>query len=914
MRVDVTPRHAEILPGVPLQVTVNISNTSTVIGGYSLRVLGADPSWVEVPDERISLFPDETGSVTITFTPPEGLPAGTRIVAIQVREWTPPEGSSIVELELEVPSRKDVQLRVDPLMITAGKQANFGLIVENTGNTVVEGVLAGDDPEAQARFEFEPETVSLVPGERALVDMRVRAKRRKFGLPIVRVLGLFLDDAPVGFFAEAEAPAAPGPSGAAANPEAAQPIAREEGTQLAYATFVQKPVVSRGLLSLAGLLAAMTVFAIVITIAMSRLVSQSAADRDLALQVAAARNQTATGTAAVSGTVRLLTTGAPAAAVSVNVFSIDNVQVPVATTATNSEGQYHVANLAAGAYKLSFRGAGFVQIWYPGAADDSTATPVVLTADQTQDGVDVLVGGVPATVTGKVTGDDVSASTLYLMKPTNTSTSTTTGSGGSGTTTQDNSSTAVGPQAPPDNGDAIVQQIPVGSDGTFSLDNVPSPSVYDLVVTKVGYATATQRVDIGAGETRSGLVISLSKGDGLISGIVNSPTGPLGGATITATTGTITVPTVSLSAGSTGGEGTFTLRGLPTPASFTVTASANGYASQTQTVTLAAGQKLTGLSITLTKSAGSLSGVVTQLPSNTPAGGVQVTITNGQLTVQTETQSSATSAGAGQVQANAQVTNGAGQAVGHWTVGGLPIPGTYTVTFSRPDLASQTVGVSLDAAGNVTQGSQGATVDSEGRITVGMKSSTAVVRGVVKQCGSAVQSCTPAHATTPVGEVTVTLSSGTASYTVTTASVPSSQLGHFQVGNIPPGTWTVSVQRAGTSPTSTIISLRAGDVYEYDPALAAPASISGVVLGTDGTTPRGGWWVYVYRADQYPTVVSYSAQTDASGNFEIPAVDAPQNYVIVVQPTAASAQAYAVTQPVKASENVTLTIKADPAK
>jgi hypothetical protein len=908
MRVDVTPRAAEISPGIPLTVTVNISNTSNVIGGYSLRVLGADPSWVDVPDERISLFPDETGSVTITFTPPEGLPAGTRVVAIQVREWTPPEGSSIVELELTVPSRKDVYVRVDPLMVTAGKQANFGVIVENTGNTVVEGVLAGDDPEAQARFEFEPETVYLVPGERALVDMRVRAKRRIFGLPTVRVLGLFLDDAPTGFFAQTEEPPA-------AKPEPVQPIAREEGTQLAFATFVQKPVISRGLLSLAGLLAAVTVFAIVITIAMSRLVSQSAADRDLALQVAAARNQAATGTAAVSGTVRLLTTGAPVPAVSVNVFSIDNVQVPVATTATNSSGQYRVANLAAGAYKISYRGAGFVQIWYPGAADDSSATPVVLTADQNQEGVDVLVGGVPATVTGKVTGDDVSASTLYLMKPTSASGSASTGSGGSGTTTQDNSATPVGPASPPDNGDAIVQQIPVGSDGTFSLENVPSPSVYDLVVTKVGYATATQRIDIGAGETRSGLVIALAKGDGLISGIVNSPTGPLGGATISATTGTITVPTVSLSGGSTGAEGTFTLRGLPTPASFTVTASANGYASQTQTVTLAAGQKLTGLSITLSKSSGTLSGVVTELPSNQPAGDVQVTITNGQLTVQTQTQSAATTANSsGQVQSSALVSNGAGQAVGHWTAGGLPIPGTYTVTFSRSDLASQTVGVSLDSAGNVTQGSQGATVNPEGLITVAMKSSTAVVEGVVKQCSSGTASCTPAHATTPVGEVTVTLSSGTASYTVTTASVPSSQVGHFRVGNIPPGTWTVSVQRAGTSPTSTIITLRAGDDFQYNPALAAPASISGSVVGTDGTTPRAGWWVYIYRADQYPTVVSYSAQTDATGHFAIPAVDAPENYVIVVQPTSAAAQAAAVTRAVKASENVSLTIKADPAQ
>ena len=56
---------------------------------------------------------------------------------------------------------------------------------------------------------------------------------------------------------------------------------------------MQKARLSRGLLSLLGLLFAATVFATVITIALSALVGQSAADRDLAIQVAAARNSDA---------------------------------------------------------------------------------------------------------------------------------------------------------------------------------------------------------------------------------------------------------------------------------------------------------------------------------------------------------------------------------------------------------------------------------------------------------------------------------------------------------------------------------------------------------------------------------------------------------------------------------------------
>ena len=107
---------------------------------------------------------------------------------------------------------------------------------------------------------------------------------------------------------------------------------------------------------------------------------------------------------------------------------------------------------------------------------------------------------------------------------------------------------------------------------------------------------------------------------------------------------------------------------------------ADGYASETLTVSLSAGQKLTGLAITLSRSSASLRGRVGLVAgTGGTAGGVGVTVTNGLLTIQTVTASTAD--------------------VGSWQVSGLAIPGTYTVTFARVDLQSQTVSVSLDAAG-----------------------------------------------------------------------------------------------------------------------------------------------------------------------------------------------------------------------
>ena len=100
------------------------------------------------------------------------------------------------------------------------------------------------------------------------------------------------------------------------------------------------------------------------------------------------------------------------------------------------------------------------------------------------------------------------------------------GTGGSRTGTGP-APAAAAPPNPLTGGSAIVQKVPVGSDGTFTLDNVPSPNVYQLVVVKTGYATTIQQLDVAGGEQRTGVQLTLRKGDGLISGTVSDAAGAL---------------------------------------------------------------------------------------------------------------------------------------------------------------------------------------------------------------------------------------------------------------------------------------------------------------------------------------------------------------------------------------------------
>lgn len=897
MRVDLAPSSLELTPGIGQPVILTVTNTESIIAGYAIRVLGADPGWVELPTEHLSLFPDETRVVEIKVDPPRGMPAGNRRLAVQVRELTEPYASTISEIDLSVPEVPMTQMRVDPMVVTAGKRASFSVLVENTGNTNLVGYLAGDDPESQVRFGFEPAHVDLQPGQHAVIDMRAAAKRSFFGMPTVRTLSLFLDDhPPVATNTSKRASRATEDDTAAVAGGTEADDDTEEKPALASATFIQKSVMARGALSLFGLLFAATVFALVITLALSRLVAQSTADRNLALQVAAAKDSGAatTGTSGVSGTVRQLTSGTPVPGVAVSVYDESDTSEAVATTVTDQRGGYSVAELAAGTYKISFRGAGFNQLWYPGATTADDATAVSLDAGQTKGKLDVALGGVPATISGNVLGDDVGASTLFLETlPSGVNAAARSGSAPgtntAGTTPLAAPTTPGAPVTPPDNGGAVVQQVPIGSDGSFSLSNVPSPSTYDLVVVKAGYATATQRVDVGAGETRKGVSLRLVKGDGEIRGRVTDGSTGLDQVTITATTGSSSASTVTQSGAN---AGTFTLRTLSTPASYTVVATRAGYASQTISLSLSSAQSLTGVDITMTKSSAALSGSVKEVVeggADKPASGVSVTFTNGRTSIQT-------------------VTGSENGDEGTWSLAGLAVPGTYTATFSRADLQSQTISVSLDAAGRVTQGSVGSRVASDNTLQVDMQSATAIVTGSVRQPEGSKSVLCPGSDN--LGEATVSLSTGASTYTVTSASV-APNCGDFRFENIPPGTYTLTGSTSsGTTPKSEVITLVAGKTTNRVISLPGPASISGrVACCTTNDTeavpgPRKDWTVFLYLRDGYPSMLLKQVQTlggtdSKAGTFSFDDIDAG-TYVLAAGPTR---------DPASATNTVTVTVQ-----
>jgi hypothetical protein len=801
MRIDVTPDRVQVMAGAEAVLIVQVRNTGDVIEACTVRIIGLDASWVTMDNARLSLFPGDAGVATVRIALPEGLPAGTRRLGVEVTSEL--DGSSrLAEVALEVPSVAKATMEAEPQAVTAGKKAALALTLANQGNTPLELVPEGVDQESKVTFEFVPPVAAVHPGAEVAVKVLARARRPWIGQPKLRVLTLRT-------------------RGVTPPPERT-------------VTFMQRPRISRGLMSLLGLLAAVTIFGTVLTIALSRVVDASAVDEQLLLRAINGPDG-ADGPAnpgSISGRVMTLSSGAPVAGVTVQVFEADSGDEALASTATSGNGTYTLDELEAGAYKIHVLGAGFADVFFPAALDFEDAGEVEVVAGETTAGIDVRVGGLPGAIAGDVLGEDPGGATVALLVPAAVIGSTT---------------------------DAVVTSVVVDATGAFLLEPVPSPGSFVLEASKPGFAKERRVVNLGAAQVLEGVEITLQRGDGAISGRVFDAAGPLGGVAVTATDGASTFTTVSLTSGD---VGSFTLRNLPTPGSYTLTMTKTGFATETLAINLGAAQELSGISATLVEGDGSISGTVSVVGRG-PTGGITVVVTDGETTRET-------------------VSLSAG-AVGTWLVTGLPLPSTYTVTFGGPGVASQTRSVDLDpiSGGNVT-GIDATLTRANGTIS-GIVFAREILGG-------------PAS---PIGGATVT-AAGVGNQLVTTSATIAAQLGQYVFPEVPPGTYTVTFTLAGRAPHTQLITVAAGQTVTLDGTLEPLGTILGRVCIIDDCWPGGitsppapadcatttgtplvGAEIRLYLHREYPTVLR-SSSTDAAGQFRFDAVFGPEDYIVEV--------------------------------
>ena len=209
-----------------------------------------------------------------------------------------------------------------------------------------------------------------------------------------------------------------------------------------------------------------------------------------------------------------------------------------------------------------------------------------------------------------------------------------------------------------------------GSVGRFALPAVNTPATYTITATLRGYGTEVIQVALGPGDQRTDLQIEMRAGVGSIIGRVTAGGAPLGGATLTVASSDDARTTTSLTDGD---VGLYNFPQLEIPGTYTVTASAPGYITQTRLVDLAG--NATDIDFDLVKTTATITGLVRSDTRGTLAGAT-IAVSRDNLEF--------------------AVLSAAAPQAGAFTIDDLP-PGTYLVEFSRYDHAAQSQLITLAA-------------------------------------------------------------------------------------------------------------------------------------------------------------------------------------------------------------------------
>ncbi|HSL56672.1 MAG TPA: carboxypeptidase-like regulatory domain-containing protein [Acidimicrobiales bacterium] len=717
MRVELLTPLVQITPGQPAWIDLEITNTGQLIDGVVAGVLGLDPAWVRREPDQLPLFPDATGRIRLELTLPRTYPAGQGLLKVELRSTIDATWHHTLDVLVEVAPVHDTVVALSPNTVVGGKQGDFDVTVTNRGNRDLEIALLATDPERVLRFEVFPTHVFVPPGQTAVAHLTAMARRPWFGSPVPRALTVTAEGGD-------EAVAGAG-------------------------TFTQKPYVARGVLTILTLLAIIGLWATVFTVGVSAVLGSEELKKEVPGGLGGLLDGTGTGSfdpaavaGSITGTVTASTNGQPLERITVEAFRVQGgVPTVISSAATAEDGSFELANLLPAGYLLSFSAPGFETRWFPNAGGFNTAESVRVRPTQETAEVDQQLAGLPGSLSGQVaaaSGAPIDA--LVEIR-----------------------------EVVDDVRSAEVVRV-VASGGAFRADALPTPASYELTFLAPEFQDQVVLADLDGGEQAVLNTVRMDAAGASFSGTVSDANGPLGGVTITAVSGTEEFTTVTPTSGA---VGTYELVGLPSPATFLVTYSLDGFASQTIAIDLGPGEQRTGVNLELIGGSGTVSGLVTD-GDGTPLGGVEVSVTGGEVAASTTT-----------------LTAGD---VGAYVVSGLPTPGIYILTFSLEGYERVTIAVDFVGAGSQTG------------IDAVLQQQLGAIEGTVTVDGA------------PTAGVAVSVTDGEVVRETITADSPT---GRFRFNGLPAGSYAVTFTTADGRSRTALVQLAAGDTSVVDEAFTA---------------------------------------------------------------------------------------------
>lgn len=716
MKTDLQFSHFDVIPGNTTRVEIDVTNNAEVIDGITAIVDGINPDWIRLERPLISLFPEATERLVLILDIPPTCPAGDYLVIVRIVSTIAAERQTVHDFWLTVRPVHGLGLELRPVIVSGGNGAVIVATVLNTGNTSSDVVINAIEPTRDIDCAPSPSHVVIPQGHEALVDIELRGTRPWFGSPIDHSITITaqVDDITVeriGTFRQK--PKVPRGLLTAlvlaaivvlwalifllviTQLRSTEPPAKAVGSDLIDGP--QNIPLAKVAATLAGTVTASTTGGGISKITVEALRVRADGTLDSVGSAATDDQGKYALQSLIPGTYKLRYSAAGFATVW---YESGNDETSADVVQVGPKDVLDDLDVVLPGQTGRLLGTVALPPDTPPVALTVTATQVVEQssgADQgppatftqtTTDGTIDLAGlPTPATYTITVAGPGfqtqqfeqrLTGGQASVMNTVNLGAANGTIDG----TVRDAVGNPLGGVAiTARSGDIEIRSTTptTGNVGQFRLVGLATPQTYALTFELADYSSATVALDLGPGESRSGIDATLVGGSGTVTGSAVAPDGTaLGGIAVTVLGETFRSETTTLTTNGAGGAaGSFTVTGLVVPGNYTISFSDARYQTETLTATyFAAGTQSVG-SVRLLPVGSEIRGTVNGTGGG--IGGATITLSDG---------------------VRPRVTRSATNPAGLYAFAGVA-PGSYTLTYQQVGYATRVVLVTV--AGGVDQ-------------------------------------------------------------------------------------------------------------------------------------------------------------------------------------------------------------------
>ena len=245
--VRIEPTRVTVEPGGQAPVTVTVRNTSDIVEGFRLTVVGAASAWADVVTAKdpgrdesdvVRVYPGQEATATVVFAAPAGSAgiAGQVAFCILAQSVVDPSSSAAAEGDLEIGRVDGLTASITPVTSTGRWSGRHAVKISNWGNSAAKLRLVASDPDDALGYLVHPDTLDLPVGSSAVAAVRVRSRR-----PFLRGTPVRL---PFRVVAEPDRPT---------RVPTANPAVSDPGRPVLDGALNQKPVLTRGTVALGAL-------------------------------------------------------------------------------------------------------------------------------------------------------------------------------------------------------------------------------------------------------------------------------------------------------------------------------------------------------------------------------------------------------------------------------------------------------------------------------------------------------------------------------------------------------------------------------------------------------------------------------------------------------------------------------------